>query len=101
MPAARTAVKTVGTVRRPRAGRIETWDGSVLDGMTVRACQVYAPRAARPWMLGEPDWMSASGRRPSTETMTTWRGAGVGVETGTVGAAGEPLPQPARRKRRR
>src|SRR3989442_9683951 len=114
MPAARTAVKSVGTVRRPRAGRysshrmrctsggyavsIETWEGRVLEGMIVRASHVYAPRAASAWMLAVSLLRRASGRRPSTETITTWRGNGVGDGRGAaVGAEGERPPHPARK----
>ena len=119
MPAARTAVKSVGTVRRPRAGRysshrmrctsggyavsIETWEGRVLEGMIVRASHVYAPRAASAWMLAVSLLRRASGRRPSTETITTWRGSGVGDGdgTGAVGLDGETPPQAVSRTRSR
>src|SRR2546428_8432893 len=119
IPAARTAVKSVGTARRPRAGRysshrmrctsgeyavsIETWEGRVLEGMIVRASHVYAPRAASAWMLAVSLLRRASGRRPSTETITTWRGNGVGDGDGTaaVGLEGESPPQPASSTRSR
>src|SRR3989442_1859493 len=100
IPAARTAVKSVGTVRRPRSGRywahrmgctsggypvsIETWEGRVLEGMIVRASHVYAPRPASAWMLPVSLLRRASGRRPSMDTITTWRGNGVGDGDGTA-----------------
>src|SRR5678815_2844294 len=80
---------------------IDACDGSVVDGMIVCACHVYAPRAARPMIAGAPAWSSASGRSPSTEKITTRGVAGEGDGEGTraagVGWVAE-CPQPERRR---
>jgi len=71
----------------------------VVEGMTVCARHVEAPRAARPAITGAPAWSSASGRNPSMEKMTT-RG-GVGAATGATGSGGvgwaAECPQPEAR----
>src|SRR5678815_2229790 len=80
---------------------IDACDGSVVDGMIVCACHVYAPRAARPMIAGAPAWSSASGRSPSTEKITTrgveGEGDGEGTRAAGVGWVAE-CPQPERRR---
>ena len=73
------------------------WLGSVVDGKTVCAANVYEPRWARARMLGVFASVSASGRRPSIEMRATrgGGGGGVGVAKGVGSADGwlRLLPQ--------
>src|SRR6185295_3433167 len=67
--------------------------------MIVCACDVYAPRLARPMIAGAPACRSASGRSPSTEKITTRgiAGAGDGEGTTETGVGVAECPQPERR----
>src|SRR4051812_5257394 len=62
---------------------IDACEGSVVDGMMVWACHVNAPTLARPVRVGAA-WMSASGRSPSIETITTRGGVGEAAGPGTA-----------------
>jgi hypothetical protein len=73
---------------------MDAWEGNVMGGKTVCACQHTVPRPAMSRMAGVRSALRESGRRPSIETITTiGRGGGVGWVGGvgtTTGAAGEP-----------
>jgi hypothetical protein len=50
---------------------MDVWQGSVMDGITLRACSVLDPLSRRDDNVGQLAAVSASGRTPSSEISTT------------------------------